>query len=203
MKISWKKTAEERERKRRRSDRLIVLNPNLPFETATGEAESDLSGLEPSHVDPQGCDPIRLAEAFQAEGNRLAEGGKFREALGKWEVAIRLLPDKAILHEQKAQVLLEIGEAWNALKAATRATELEPSWAEAWITLGRAQLNYGEPDLSIESFNRALEIKPGSKEALADRETAKHLVQKREQRHSSELNSVANRYQVRDKAENS
>lgn len=48
------------------------------------------------------------------------QGGKFCEALGKWEVAIRLLPDKAILHEQKAQVLLEIGEAWNALKAATR-----------------------------------------------------------------------------------
>lgn len=30
------------------------------------------------------------------------------------------MPDRAELHEQKAQVLLEIGEAWNALKAATR-----------------------------------------------------------------------------------
>jgi len=32
-----------------------------------------------------------------------------------------LLPEKATLHEQKAQVLLEIGDAWGALKAATRA----------------------------------------------------------------------------------
>ena len=30
------------------------------------------------------------------------------------------MPGKAVLHEQKAQVLLEIGDAWNALKAATR-----------------------------------------------------------------------------------
>lgn len=31
------------------------------------------------------------------------------------------MPEKAILHEQKAQVLLEVGESWGALKAATRA----------------------------------------------------------------------------------
>lgn len=40
----------------------------------------------------------------------------------KWEAAIALMPEKAIIHEQKAQVLLELGEAWNALKAATRAS---------------------------------------------------------------------------------
>lgn len=30
---------------------------------------------------------------------------------------------------------------------------------QAWITLGRAQLNFGEPDSSIESFDMALAIK--------------------------------------------
>jgi len=30
------------------------------------------------------------------------------------------MPQRAILHEQKAQVLLEMGDAWSALKAATR-----------------------------------------------------------------------------------
>ncbi|MCI09603.1 TPR repeat protein, partial [Trifolium medium] len=29
----------------------------------------------------------------------------------------------------------------------------------AWVTLGRAQLNYGEPDNAIESFDRALALK--------------------------------------------
>lgn len=46
--------------------------------------------------------------------------GKYREALGKWEAALTLTPKNAVLHEQKAQVLLEMGDAWSALKAATR-----------------------------------------------------------------------------------
>jgi len=31
--------------------------------------------------------------------------------------------------------------------------------SQAWITLGRAQLNFGEPDSAIESFDKALAIK--------------------------------------------
>lgn len=54
------------------------------------------------------------------------KNGKYREALGKWETALTLIPDRATLHEQKAQVLLEIGEAWNALKAATRMSSYIP-----------------------------------------------------------------------------
>ena len=45
--------------------------------------------------------------------------GKYREALGKWEAALTLMPENAVLHEQKAQILLEVADAWNALKAAT------------------------------------------------------------------------------------
>lgn len=143
-----------------------------------------------------------LAEAFQLQGNKLAEEGKYKEALGKWEAALGLMPEKAILHEQKAQVLLEIGDAWNALKAATRATELEPSWAESWITLGRAQLDFGEPDTAIQSFDQALAIKPDSKEAQEDRKTASNLVKKRKQLHSSGLSTTENRYMVGEKTEN-
>lgn len=50
----------------------------------------------------------------------LLKEGKYQEALGKWEAALNLVPENAVLHEQKAQVLLELGDAWKALKAATR-----------------------------------------------------------------------------------
>ncbi|EXC04744.1 Tetratricopeptide repeat protein 33 [Morus notabilis] len=124
--------------------------------------------------------------------------------------------DCAVLHEQKAQVLLEIADAWSALKAATHsgctyhyefeltgATELEPSWAEAWITLGRAQLNFGEPDSAIQSFDRALAIKPDSEEAQVDRRSALHLVKRRKQLHSSGLSTTTNRYAVGNESESS
>lgn len=46
--------------------------------------------------------------------------GKYVEALGKWEAAIVLVPTRAVLHEQKSQVLLELGRMWMAVQAATR-----------------------------------------------------------------------------------
>lgn len=35
----------------------------------------------------------------------------------------------------------------------------ESGFFQAWVTLGRAQLNFGEPDSAIESFDRALAVK--------------------------------------------
>lgn len=35
----------------------------------------------------------------------------------------------------------------------------QTGYVQAWITLGRAQLNFGEPDSAIESFDSALAIK--------------------------------------------
>ncbi|CAI9755850.1 unnamed protein product [Fraxinus pennsylvanica] len=113
----------------------------------------------------------KLGEEYEALGNKLAEDGNYQEALGKWETAIVLMPERAVLHEQKAQ---------------------------AWITLGRAQLNFGEPDCAIESFDKALAIKPDSMEAKGDRQTALHLVKRRKQLHSTGLSSTENRFLIGD-----
>ncbi|GFY85581.1 tetratricopeptide repeat (TPR)-like superfamily protein [Actinidia rufa] len=78
-----------------------------------------------------------------------------------------------------------------------------PSWIGAWITLGRAQLNFGEPDSAMESFDRALAIKPDSVEARDDRQTTLHLVKKRKQLHSSGLSDTKNRYAVGENTESS
>ncbi|KAL1309130.1 hypothetical protein HN51_051807 [Arachis hypogaea] len=185
MKVSWKKTT-----KKKRCLEALPQFTDLPFEHNQDE--------HPLY--PQPHPERQLAKEFQAQGDKLALDGKYREALGKWESALTLTPDLSVLHEQKAQVLLEIGDAWNALKAATRATELEPSWAEAWLTLGRAQLNFGEPDNAIESFDSALALKPDFEEAQDDRKTALHLVKKRKQLHSSDTST---RYVVGNKGESS
>ncbi|XP_028757590.1 tetratricopeptide repeat protein 33-like [Neltuma alba] len=212
MKVTWKNS-------KKRSLPAVSNFSNLPFEhqeedvtphqdharlrgnkdAETGARNSDQSEDRDSPHHSDLSEARRLAKEFQAQGDKLAEDGKYGEALGKWESALSLTPDVAVLHEQKAQVLLEIGDAWNALKAAIRATELQPSWAEAWVTLGRAQLNFGEPDCAIESFDRALSIKPDCVDAQGDRKTASHLVKKRKQLHSAGLSSTKNRYEVGDK----
>lgn len=215
-KLTWKSNNDTRKGGKKRPLASISHFPNLPFEHSGDQNDNternvvhsqseDLAYSDDKHKIRASEPPDsnqELAEAFQLQGNKLAEEGKYKEALGKWEAALGLMPEKAILHEQKAQVLLEIGDAWNALKAATRATELEPSWAESWITLGRAQLDFGEPDTAIQSFDQALAIKPDSKEAQEDRKTASNLVKKRKQLHSSGLSTTENRYMVGEKTEN-
>ncbi|KAI5664446.1 hypothetical protein M9H77_23769 [Catharanthus roseus] len=214
MKMTWKKKSTKKS-----SKRPLSQFSNLPFEqeevTSVDVVQENHSTSTELQKNFDSDENKRVARVYEEQGNKLAENGKYREALGKWETALTLIPDRATLHEQKAQVLLEIGEAWNALKAATQfriqhsyavdilhisfagATELEPKWAEedllvgkgknmfyilakvvkrsgnnslvhgfltsislqAWVTLGRAQLNFGEPDSAIESFDRALSIK--------------------------------------------
>ncbi|XP_016167109.1 tetratricopeptide repeat protein 7A isoform X1 [Arachis ipaensis] len=219
MKVSWKKTT-----KKKRCLEALPQFTDLPFEHNQDEhplypqphperqlakefqAQGDKLALLNECRFP-GCCGWSSSSADSTVGSviytqhlELQCDGKYREALGKWESALTLTPDLSVLHEQKAQVLLEIGDAWNALKAATRATELEPSWAEAWLTLGRAQLNFGEPDNAIESFDSALALKPDFEEAQDDRKTALHLVKKRKQLHSSDTST---RYVVGNKGESS
>ncbi|KFK42121.1 hypothetical protein AALP_AA2G213700 [Arabis alpina] len=158
MKLTWNKNPKKRPRV------AVTSVTDLPFEKEASETESQRETSDQLNSSEIGVNQSEnhLAESFRAQGDKLAEEGKYEEALGKWEAALNLVPENAVLHEQKAQVLLELGEAWKALKAATRATEIDPSWAEAWTTLGRAQLNFGEPDSAIKSFESALSINVSS-----------------------------------------
>ena len=42
------------------------------------------------------------------------------------------------------QILMAVDQLWEAVKCATKATELKPSWAEGHLTLSRAQLEFGQ-----------------------------------------------------------
>ncbi|XP_010416655.1 PREDICTED: tetratricopeptide repeat protein 33 [Camelina sativa] len=206
MKLTWNKNPKKR-------SRVALSNlGDLPFEkeevpetqshrqfreddSERGQTDDKLDSGSHGSVD---LEAKNLAESFRAQGDKLAEEGKYHEALGKWAAALNLVPEDAVLHEQKAQALLELGDAWKAIKAATRATEIDPSWAEAWTTLGRAQLNFGEPDSAIRSFESALLINADSREAKDDLKTAKQLIKKREQLQTSGQDTDTKRFVVGD-----
>ncbi|CAN7131639.1 unnamed protein product [Brassica rapa subsp. narinosa] len=196
MKLTWNKNPKKRSR---------VALPNIldvPFEKEAPETKSQRLEDDLEVVENDGrldLEAKKLADSFRAQGDKLAEEGRYEEALGKWEAALNIVPQNAVIHEQKAQVFLEIGDPWKALMAATRSTELDPSWAEAWTTLGRAQLNFGEPDSAISSFETALSINAESKEAKEDLQAAKQLIKKREQLQTSGQDTDAKRFVVGDK----
>ncbi|KAJ7959190.1 tetratricopeptide repeat protein 33 [Quillaja saponaria] len=155
MKVIWKK---QNINSKKSSLAAVSHFPNLPFEheeedddqaqqnhqtnystelekhdekdDGLSSQNQDLTKTLESHQGSDLSNAKQLAREFEAQGNKFAEEGKYREALGKWEAALTLMPENAVLHEQKVQILLEFGDSWQALKAATRATELESSWAE-------------------------------------------------------------------------
>uniref|UniRef100_A0A8C6SE40 Tetratricopeptide repeat domain 33 n=1 Tax=Neogobius melanostomus TaxID=47308 RepID=A0A8C6SE40_9GOBI len=100
------------------------------------------------------------SQRLKDEGSLLAEEGRHWEAIKKWDDAIQLTPENASLYEMKSQVLTILHEVFPAVKAAEMAVKLRPVWWEAWQTLGRAQLNLGEVDLAVRSFQIAIHLCP-------------------------------------------
>lgn len=86
------------------------------------------------------------------KGDEFAEAGDYMTALKYWRHAIDISPDLYKIHESMAQVLLELGETFEAIKEATKAVEIAPTWGEGFITLARCQRNFGEIELCLKSF---------------------------------------------------
>ncbi|KAK2819366.1 hypothetical protein Q5P01_024927 [Channa striata] len=84
-------------------------------------------------------------------------------ALPKWDEAIQLTPDNPLLYEMKSQVLTILQEVFPAVKAAEMAVKFRPLWWEGWQTLGRAQLNLGEVDMAVRSFQVAIHLCPSER----------------------------------------
>ena len=76
-----------------------------------------------------------------SEAVELAEAGRFAESLVMFDALVQVMPHDASAHEQRAQLLLELDRASEAVASAEQATAIQPEWAIGWLTLGRARLN--------------------------------------------------------------
>lgn len=93
---------------------------------------------------------VELLEDVQAkvkrlkdEGNTLAEAGRFRAAMDRWQEALGVDPSSAALYELLAQASMAVFEDFHAVQFARKATELAPTWSDGFLTLARCQLNFG------------------------------------------------------------
>lgn len=80
------------------------------------------------------------------------------KALLKWDEALDIDPSISLLHELKAQVLMEMGEYSMALPEAQQAVELDEQWSDAHFTLGRVYVNLGELELAQTCMDAALKL---------------------------------------------
>ena len=106
--------------------------------------------------------PAADADAAQhliAEGNALEDKGRFREALGRYDAAIRRAPDVARAHLNRGNALLALGDADAATAAYATALLRDPGYAAAHYNLGNAHVRAGRRDEALSAYRKALELK--------------------------------------------
>lgn len=63
---------------------------------------------------------------------------------------------------------MQLEQFFTAIEWAERATKLDPAWPDAFLTLARAQINFGELELALATLQRASKLKTDDLELQKD-----------------------------------
>lgn len=133
-------------RKKRRT--LLTDSPNPLFQ------EEDDSGAASANL----AESKAKAQTFAAEAASSASKGNFTAALQAYGRALALDATNAVMLEECAQVHLALGQYFDAIQMSHRAQATEEGRSNPYVllTLGRAQLNFGELRMAQKSLQEAL-----------------------------------------------
>ncbi|MGO9526357.1 MAG: tetratricopeptide repeat protein [Verrucomicrobiia bacterium] len=98
--------------------------------------------------------------AHQNLGFALSQIGKFQEAIGQYEQALRIKPDYAEAHRNLGVALSQIGKIQEAIGQYEQALRIKPDFAKAHNNLGVALSRIGKTQEAIGQYEQALRIEP-------------------------------------------
>jgi tetratricopeptide (TPR) repeat protein len=88
--------------------------------------------------------------------------GRVDDALSAYRMALELAPDEPLLLSEYAQALSDAGRHAEAGEQLSRLVRIAPEWANAWRTLGEANLRAGRKAEAAEAFTAYLARAPRS-----------------------------------------
>ena len=109
------------------------------------------------------------AAVHVARGNLYAVQGDVERAIGDYDRAIMLDPNRAVAFFNRAAALAASGNIDRALADYDRAIELDPMDADAHMGRGRAHYQKKDYAAAVADYDAALRLLPGEVEALAER----------------------------------
>ncbi|WP_297527142.1 tetratricopeptide repeat-containing sulfotransferase family protein [Thiohalobacter sp.] len=124
----------------------------------TGEAEALLK--ETLKLAPNSADALQLLGDIQ-----LAER-LYALAIDSYSRALNLYPTRPQLLLQRAKAQMLAGKIGPAIVDLKKATDIDPNYAQAYITLGHAYISNGDPDNARQAFEKALNTQPNNLDAL-------------------------------------
>jgi tetratricopeptide (TPR) repeat protein len=112
------------------------------------------------------------AGVYNKEGYELFQAGKVSEALGQWEIALRIRPDYAEVHNKLGVALVQLGRVQEAIGHYEQALRISPNFADAHNNLGNVLLQAGKIEAAVGHYEQALRINPDYAEAHCNLGTA-------------------------------
>jgi protein O-mannosyl-transferase len=93
-------------------------------------------------------------------GDALDKKGQIDEAIGHYQLALRLNPDDALVYNNLGVAFDKKGQSEDAIRQYREIIRLEPERPFAHYNLGNALLRKGQTDEAIRQFQEALRLKP-------------------------------------------
>lgn len=106
--------------------------------------------------------------ALKGRGFVLKQLGRHAEAVAAYDQALRFEPDPQLFND-RAEVLLRLGRAQEALASAQAALLRRPKFVPTLVNCATALRSLGRLPEACESFSRALELQPANLHALYGR----------------------------------
>ena len=140
----------------------------MPKECSVFQCDKEAQEDGLGNVTSMTSESVLSVEELKDHGCELAGEGNMREALDHFERGIKLDPSHYLCWELKSQVLLHFDKFLPAIHAAEEATRLAPDWPEGFVTLARAQREFGEIEMAVENMKKALSLDKTNLEYLAE-----------------------------------
>jgi CHAT domain-containing protein/Flp pilus assembly protein TadD len=128
-----------------------------------------------------GEDVDREAEAWFDRGNEQYNLGDFEGAIGSWDKALELKPDKHEACFLQATAQEDLGKLEEALASYDKALKIQPYEHKYWYMKGLSLSKLGRFKEQISSYDKALEFKPDLHEAWFDRGLALYNLRRLEE----------------------
>jgi len=128
------------------------------YDKAIAEYQKVLDGLSAEAADKK--DNKLLAQVFSGIGDAYMRQNKFKEAEQYFKKSIDIDPADHALAYNVAEIMMQAGNADEAIRYYEMAIRIKPDWPKSYLKLGYAWLNRGNTQKAVEAFTKFVETSP-------------------------------------------
>ncbi|EPS41834.1 hypothetical protein H072_4217 [Dactylellina haptotyla CBS 200.50] len=123
-----------------------------------------------------------MADALKAQGNAAFSAKDFPKAIDFFSQAIELDPTNHVLYSNRSGSFASLKQFEEALKDATKCTELKPDWSKGWSRKGAAAHGTGDLIGAIDAYEEALKLDANNAQAKQGLQSVNDAIRREQER---------------------